>query len=122
MTYYPSVFSKRLSQICIILPPFVKVYAVRDRSREAKLTQIFSEVRSMGRRPDRRQTVSLSCPLAFSVTGLLLHCLALLAQSDDRGPATIGFALVAAAPALAAMAALHLAGGDFASDVDETRS
>jgi len=73
----------------------------------------------MGRRPDRRQTVSLSCPLAFSVTGLLLHCLALLAQSDDRGPATIGFALVAAAPA---MAALHLAGGDFASDVDETRS
>src|SRR5260370_34896659 len=101
MTYYPSVFSKRLSQICIILPPFVKVYAARDRSREAKLTQIFSEVRSMGRRPDRRQTVTLSCPLAFSVTGLLLHRLALLAQSDDRGPATVGVALASAPPALA---------------------
>jgi hypothetical protein len=76
----------------------------------------------MGRRPDRRQTVSLSCPLAFSVTGLLLHCLALLAQSDDRGPAMIGFALVAAAPALAAIAALQFAGGRFGNDVDETRS
>lgn len=86
------------------------------------MTQIFSYVRSLGRRPDRRPTVSLSCPLAFSATGLLLHCLALLVQSDDRGLPTIGFALVAAAPALAAIAALHLARGDFASDVDETRS
>jgi hypothetical protein len=89
---------------------------------EAKLTQLFSNVRSVGRRPYRRPAVSLSCPLAFSVTGLLLHCLALIAQSDDRGPATIGFALVVAAPALSAMAALHFAGGDFVDDVDETRS
>jgi hypothetical protein len=89
---------------------------------EAKLTQLFSTVRSVGRRPYRRPAVSLSCPLAFSVTGLLLHCLALIAQSDDRGLAPIGFALVAAAPALSAIAALHFAGGDFASDVDETRS
>jgi hypothetical protein len=81
------------------------------------LTQLFSDIRSVGRRPHRRHTVSLSCLLAFSVTGLLVHCLALIAQSDDRGLVPIGFALIAAAPALSAIAALR-----FASDVDETRS
>jgi hypothetical protein len=86
------------------------------------LTRFLNDVRLIDRRPDRRSTVRLSCLLAFSVTGLLLHCLALIAQSDDRGLVPIGFALVAAAPALSAIAALHLAGDHFADDVDETRS
>jgi hypothetical protein len=66
--------------------------------------------------------VSWRCPLAFSVVGLMAHCLALIAQSADRELAPIGFALVAAAPALSALAALHLAGDRFADDLDETRS
>ena len=60
---------------------------------------------------------NLACPLAFSVTGLLMHGLALMVQNHDGWPAPIGFTLIAAAPALAAMAALH-----FAGDVDEARS
>ena len=59
---------------------------------------------------------NLACPLAFSVTGLLVHGLALMVQNLDGRPAPIGFALIAAAPALAAMAVLH-----FAGDVDEAR-
>jgi hypothetical protein len=86
------------------------------------MTRVLDDVRDAGRRRHRRRTVSLSCLLAFSVTGLLVHCLALIAQSDDRGLTPIGFALVAAAPALSAIAALHLAGDHFADDVDETRS
>jgi len=106
-------------------PPFEKVYAARDRSREAKLTQIFSEVRSMGRRPDRRQTVRPELPACLLGHGLFactLPCAA-CAKVTIEGQATIGFALVAAAPALAAIAALppcRLA--TLASDMDETRS
>jgi len=82
------------------------------------MIQVFSVARhAMGRGPDRRHTVSWCVPLAFSVTGLLVHCLALIAQSDDRGLAPIGFALVAAAPALSALVALCLAG-----DAGETSS
>lgn len=85
------------------------------------MTQFFAGVRCVARQPYRRHAMSLSCPLAFSVTGLLAHCLALIAQSDDRGLRPIGFALIAAAPALSAIAALCLAGDRFAGDVDETR-
>jgi len=60
---------------------------------------------------------NLACPLAFSVTGLLMHGLALMVQNHDGWPAPIGFTLIAAAPALAAIAALH-----FAGDLDEARS
>ncbi len=59
---------------------------------------------------------NLACPLAFSVTGLFVHGLALMMQNQDGWQAPIGFVLIAAAPALAAMAALH-----FAGDVDEAR-
>jgi hypothetical protein len=87
------------------------------------MTQPFSAARHADRRrPDRRHAVNLSCLLVFSVTGLLLHCLALIAQSDDRGLVPIGFALVAAAPALSAIAALHFTADRLAGDVDETRS
>ena len=59
---------------------------------------------------------NLACPLAFSVTGLLMHGLALMVQNHDGWPAPIAFALIAAAPVLAAMIALH-----FAGDIDEAR-
>jgi len=60
---------------------------------------------------------NLACPLAFSVTGLLVHGLALMMQNQDGWLAPIGFALIAAAPALAGMAALH-----FAGNIEEARS
>jgi hypothetical protein len=48
---------------------------------------------------------------------LLLNGLAVMVQSDDGWLALPGFALIAGAPALAAMAASHLAG-----HVDEASS
>jgi hypothetical protein len=60
---------------------------------------------------------ALACPLAFSLIGLLLNGLAVMVQSDDGWLALPGFALIAGAPALAAMAASHLSG-----HVDEASS
>jgi hypothetical protein len=52
----------------------------------------------------------LVCLLALSVTGLLLNGLALMVQGDDGWLVLSRLALIACAPALAAMAALHFAG------------
>jgi hypothetical protein len=52
----------------------------------------------------------LVCLLALSVTGLLLNGLALMVQGDDGWLVPFRLALIACAPALAAMAALHFAG------------
>jgi hypothetical protein len=50
------------------------------------------------------------CPLVFSLTGLVTHGLALMAPSEDGSLTLLGFALIAGAPPIAAMAALHFAG------------
>ena len=77
-----------------------------------------SQVSGAPRQPrDSAGGDNLACPLAFSVMGLLMHGLALMVQNHDGWPAPIGFALIGAAPALAAIAALH-----FAGDLDEARS
>lgn len=52
----------------------------------------------------------LVCLLVLSVTGLLLNGLALMVQGDDGWLVLFRLALIACAPALAAMAALHFAG------------
>ncbi len=52
----------------------------------------------------------LVCPLVFSLAGLLANGLALMLTGEDGWPALPGFALIAAAPAIAAMAAVHFAG------------
>jgi hypothetical protein len=52
----------------------------------------------------------LVCPLVFSLAGLLANGLALMLPGEDGWPALPGFALIAAAPAIAAMAAVHFAG------------
>jgi hypothetical protein len=59
---------------------------------------------------DRAGDGDLVCLLALSVTGLLLNGLALMVQGDDGWLVLFRLALIACAPALAAMAALHLAG------------
>jgi hypothetical protein len=75
------------------------------------------QVSGAARQPrDSAGSDNLACPFAFSVTGLLVHGLALMVQNQDGWPAPIGFALIAAAPVLAALAALHFA------DLDEARS
>lgn len=51
------------------------------------------------------------CPLVFSVTGLLLDG-AVLAFGENRLSAAWRFALVAGSPALAAIAAIKVAGDD----------
>jgi hypothetical protein len=51
------------------------------------------------------------CPLVFSVTGLLLDGAVLVSFGDQLAPAW-RFALVAGAPALAAIAAMKIAGDD----------
>jgi hypothetical protein len=51
-------------------------------------------------------------PLAFSLAGLLADIAALLSRSSDLPP-SIAFVLIAAAPALSAIAALALADDDF---------
>jgi hypothetical protein len=52
----------------------------------------------------------LVCPLLFSLTGLVTNGLALMAPSEDGYLTLLGFALIAGAPPIAAMAALHFAG------------
>ena len=59
---------------------------------------------------DRAGDGDLICLLALSVTGLLLNGLALMVPGDDGWLVLFRLALIACAPALAAMAALHFAG------------
>jgi hypothetical protein len=61
--------------------------------------------------PFTRAAIGLMCPLVFSVTGLLADGAVLVSCGDDLAPAW-RFALVAGAPALAAIAALKVAGDD----------
>jgi hypothetical protein len=58
-----------------------------------------------------RAIIAFICPLVFSVTGLLLDGAVLVAGGDQLAPAW-RFALVAGAPALAAIAAIKVAGDD----------
>jgi hypothetical protein len=61
--------------------------------------------------PLTRAAVGLMCPLVFSVTGLLVDGAVLVSCGDHLAPAW-RFALVAGAPALAAIAAIKVAGDD----------
>jgi hypothetical protein len=63
-------------------------------------------------RPRRRHRdhAGLVSPLLFSLTGLATNGLALMVPSEDRYLTLPGFALIAGAPLIAAMAALHFAG------------
>jgi hypothetical protein len=61
--------------------------------------------------PFTREALGLVCPLVFSVTGLLLDGVVLVGFGDQLAPAW-RFALVAGAPALAAIAAMKTAGDD----------
>jgi hypothetical protein len=61
--------------------------------------------------PLTRAAVGLMCPLVFSVTGLLVDGAVLVSCGDHLAPAW-RFALVAGAPALAAIAAIKAAGDD----------
>jgi hypothetical protein len=51
-----------------------------------------------------------ACPLLFSLTGLVTNGLALMMPSEDGYLTPLAFALIAGAPPIAAMAALHFAG------------
>ena len=61
--------------------------------------------------PFARAIIGLLCPIVFSVTGLLLDGAVLLWGGDQLTPAW-RFALVAGAPALAAIAAIKVADDD----------
>jgi hypothetical protein len=61
--------------------------------------------------PLTRTAMGLMCPLAFSVTGLLVDGAVLVSCGDQLAPAW-RFALVAGAPALSTIAALKVAGDD----------
>ena len=61
--------------------------------------------------PFTRAAIGLVCPLVFSVTGLLVDGAVLVSCGDHLTPAW-RFALVAGAPALAAIAAIKVAGDD----------
>ena len=61
--------------------------------------------------PFTRAVIGFACPFAFSVTGLLLDGAVLVWGGDHLTPAW-RFALVAGAPALAAIAAIKFAGDD----------
>jgi hypothetical protein len=64
----------------------------------------------MRRRHDSAGVGELVCPLVFSLAGLLANGLTVMLPGGDGSPALLGFASVAAAPAIAAMAAAHFAG------------
>jgi hypothetical protein len=57
-----------------------------------------------------REAVGFLCPLVFSVTGLLVDG-AFVGDGNDLASA-LRFALVAGAPALAAIAAINVVGDD----------
>jgi hypothetical protein len=61
--------------------------------------------------PLTRTAMGLMCPLVFSVTGLLVDCAVLVSCGDQLAPVW-RFALVAGAPALAAIAAIKVPGDD----------
>jgi hypothetical protein len=65
--------------------------------------------RAIRRRRDHAGA-GLVCPLAFSLTGLVMNGLALMAPSEGGHLTLLGFALIAGAPPIAAMVALHFAG------------
>jgi hypothetical protein len=52
----------------------------------------------------------LVCPLVFSLAGLLANGMALMLPGEDGHLAMLRFALVAAAPPIAALAAAHFSG------------
>jgi hypothetical protein len=56
----------------------------------------------------KSSAVRLAGPLAFSMTGLLLDGVALFGAADDPQLALLRFALVAGAPAVAALAAFTI--------------
>jgi hypothetical protein len=62
------------------------------------------------RRSRAHADTGLVCPLVFSLTGLVTNGLALMAPSENGYLTLLGFALIAGAPPIAAMAALHFAG------------
>jgi hypothetical protein len=64
----------------------------------------------MRRRRDSVGIDQLICPPVFSLAGLLANGVALMLPGEDGYLALLGFALIAAAPPLAAMAAVHFAG------------
>ena len=57
------------------------------------------------------KVIGAICPLVFSLTGLLLDGAVLVGEGSQLSPAW-RFALVAGAPALAAIAAIKVAGDD----------
>ena len=61
--------------------------------------------------PFAREAIGSICPLVFSVTGLLVDGAVLVGGGNELVPAW-RFALVAGAPALAAIAAIKVAGDD----------
>jgi hypothetical protein len=65
---------------------------------------------AMRRRGDSPGVDELVCPLVFSLAGLLASGLALMLPGEDGHLAMLRFALVAAAPPIAALAAAHFAG------------
>jgi hypothetical protein len=65
--------------------------------------------RAKRRRRDHADA-GLACTLLFSLTGLVTNSLALMAPSEDGYLTLLGFALIAGAPPIAAMVALHFAG------------
>jgi hypothetical protein len=62
--------------------------------------------------PGRRSRAEfrLACPLVFSVTGLMLDVAASFGGSNDPQMALLRLALIAGAPALAAIAAIEIDG------------
>jgi hypothetical protein len=62
------------------------------------------------RRRRAHADTGLACPLLFSLTGLVTNGLALMVPSEDGYLTLLGFALIAGAPPIAAMAALYFAG------------
>jgi hypothetical protein len=61
--------------------------------------------------PFMREAVGFLCPLVFSVTGLLVDGVVFVGDGNDLASA-LRFALVAGAPALAAIAAINVARDD----------
>jgi hypothetical protein len=67
---------------------------------------------AFGASPRRQGDVAagFACPFVFSVIGLLLDGVVSFSASDDPQSALLRFALVAGAPALAALAAMAIDG------------
>jgi hypothetical protein len=79
-------------------------------SQNSQLQEFAMPLSALPQPRDGGGDADLVCLLALSVTGLLLNGLALMVQGDDGWLVLSRLALIACAPALAAMAALHFAG------------